>query len=214
MRNLATLAAARPSTALTRFITVNADWAWNASHTGGGANTRLGLQWSQANDGSDAARQASALDLLNAAIPYDAPQTNLALGKAASSSANCSGGETATQAVDGKVSSKWCAPGESGASWLEIDLGAATAVGRIIVRHAGAGGEPSGYNTQDFTVRTSVDDATWADAAAITGNARAVTIHRVYPAKAARYVRIDVTKPQSATDAVATRIDEVEVFAR
>jgi predicted alpha-1,6-mannanase (GH76 family) len=214
MRNLATLTAARPSASLVRFIAQNADWAWNAAHTGAGAGTRVGLGWSHDFDSGDAARQASGLDLFNAAIAFDAPQTNLALGKSTTTSAPCSAGEGGDNAVDGKVSSKWCGSPSSGPTWLEVDLGASTDVGRIIVRHAGAGGEDVGFDTKDFSLSVGTDGTTWSKVASVTGNTRSVTIHRVVPSASARYVRLEITTPQSSANFTASRVDELEIYAR
>jgi hypothetical protein len=47
----------------------------------------------------------------------------------------------------------------------------------------------------------------------VTGNTRDVTIHR-FAARHARRIRLTITAPQSATDAVAARIYELEAFAR
>lgn len=213
MRNFAVLADARPSPDKVRFITHNADWLWNAARRGTNADTRFGLNWSEAFDSGDAARQASALDLLNVALAYDAPEDNLAIGKTVKSTAPCNDEEAAALAVDGDVSTKWCGV-PTGAMSLEVDLGASTDVGRIIVRHAGAGGEKAGWNTKDFSLRSSDDGTTWADVTSVTSNTRAVTIHRLFPARPARFVRLEITAPQSASDAVAARIDEIEIYAR
>ena len=214
MRNLATLVEANPTAANKRFITHNADWVWNAARSGLGAGTRLGLSWSRPFDSGDAARQASALDLLNASIPYDAPQKNLALAKPATSNAKCSDDEGAERAVDGKVGTKWCGSATSGAYWLEVDLGESTTIGRVLLRHAGAGGENAGWNTKDFMLRVSSDHTTWSDVATVTGSTRSVTIHRLLPAATTRYLRLDVTAPQSDPAVVAARIAELEVYAR
>lgn len=104
--------------------------------------------------------------------------------------------------------------GISDDSWIELDLGAAQPIGRVVLRHAGAGGEQSDWNTKDFQLRVSDDGAAWTDLATVKGNTRSVTIHRAFPAVRGRYVRLDVSAAQSATDFVATRIDEVEVYAR
>ncbi len=79
------------------------------------------------------------------------------------------------------------------------------------VRHAGAGGENSAWNTRDFEIATSADNATWANAVSVTGNTADVTTHPI-PSLRARYVRLHVTTAQTATDFVAARIYELEVY--
>jgi hypothetical protein len=56
-----------------------------------------------------------------------------------------------------------------------------------------------------------MDGQTWTPSVGVTGNTADMTTHLV-PAVAARYVRLHVTTPQTATDFVATRIYELEVF--
>jgi len=41
---------------------------------------------------------------------------------------------------------------------------------RIIVRHAGAGGENTAWNTRDFSLSASDDGTTWTPLASVTGN--------------------------------------------
>ncbi len=150
MRHLAELAAASGAAAQGRyraFFARNADWIWNVAR---GAGYQLGLTWGAPFDSADAARQGSALDALNAAIPYSEPEANVALLKAAAANASCATDQTAAQSFDGTVLTKWCAGATGGAYWLQIDLGAASDVGRIIVRHAGAGGESQAWNTSRF----------------------------------------------------------------
>jgi predicted alpha-1,6-mannanase (GH76 family) len=210
MRHLAELDAATSESRYRVFITVNADWIWNAART---SSNDLGLSWSQATDAVDASRQSSALDALNAAIPYAAPATNLALHKTATANGACASGQGAAQAVDGLTSTKWCAGASNGAYWLEVDLGAATEVGRIIVRHSGAGGESAGWNTRDFTLNVSTNGTSWQPVAAVKGNTRSVTIHGFAPVTT-RYVRLEITSPQTDPQYPAARIYELETYAR
>ena len=211
MRHLAELAEATGTVRDGAFIASNADWAWNAAQD---AEGDIGLSWSQAFDGADGARQGSALDLLNAAIPLTSPEPNAALFKTATANGICSPTQTAAEAFDGTVLTKWCAGSSNGSYFLQVDLGDMVPVGRVIVRHAGAGGESAAWNTEDFQVRVSTDQTTWTDAKTITGNTRSVTIHRVVPPVSARWVRLNITAPQSDPATVAARIDELEIYAR
>ncbi|HEY8086713.1 MAG TPA: glycoside hydrolase family 76 protein [Polyangiaceae bacterium] len=210
MRHLAELAAATGAARDIAFLTTNADWIWNAAR---GSGDQVGLGWSQAFDSADGARQGSALDALNATIPYAAPQSNEALSKSAAASGSCATDQTAAQAFDGKVTTKWCSGATSTGYWLDVDLGSVAAVGRIIVRHAGAGGESTAWNTRDFSLSASDDDKTWTPLASVTGNTRDVTIHR-FASTQARYVRMGITAPQTDPKTVAARIDELEVYGR
>ena len=210
MRHLAELAQATGEPAYRAFIAVNADWIWNAARN---ASDDLGLMWSQGIDAVDASRQASALDALNAAIPYAQPAPNLALNKTATANGACAAGQGAAQAFDGSTSTKWCAGATGGAYWLEVDLGSALDVGRIIVRHAGAGGEPTGRNTRDFSLAASADAASWATVATVKGNTRSASIHRFAPVSA-RYLRLAITAPQTDPQYPAARIYELEAYAR
>lgn len=209
MRNLGVLYAAHPAPQNAAFLAVNADWIGNAAHTN---VWNVGLSWSQAPDAADAARQASGLDALNAAIALSAPQPNVALSATATASSKCTDTEAADRAIDGNATTKWCGAGND--TWLELDLGSSTPIGRLVVRHAQAGGEKSSWNTKDFKLRVSDDKSTWTDVANVTGNTRAVTIHRRYPAQNARYVRLEVAAAQSDSSTVATRIYELEAYAR
>jgi predicted alpha-1,6-mannanase (GH76 family) len=210
MRHLVELAKATNTPRDIAFLTTNADWVWNAARN---ANDDLGLSWSQAIDSVDAARQSSALDALNAAVPWSAAAPNLALDKKATANGSCATGQTAAQGDDGSTTTKWCAGATNGAYWILIDLGAPASVSRIIVRHAGAGGENAGWNTKDFTLSASADGKTFAPVATVTGNTRSVTIHRFAPVSA-RYLRMDITAPQTDPQYPAARVYEIEAYER
>ncbi len=78
------------------------------------------------------------------------PAVNLALHKPATADSSCNANEGAAKAVNGSVSGgncdKWCSLGAS--KWLRVDLGTQATVGRFVLRHAGAGGEPARFDTQ------------------------------------------------------------------
>lgn len=209
-RNLRELTAAAPDPKDRPFLAKSADYAWNAARND---SDQIGLVWSGPFDRADAIRQSSALDVLVAAIPYAAPAPNLALRKTAKSNGACTAAEDADKAVDGVTTTKWCAGATAGAYWLEIDLGAATDVGRVVLRHAGAGGESQTWDTKDFTLSASKDGTTWTPVAKTTNNVRPVTIHSFSPVKAVK-LRLDIQSPQTAPSTIAARIDELEAYAR
>ncbi|GIG67693.1 GH92 family glycosyl hydrolase [Phytomonospora endophytica] len=147
-----------------------------------------------------------------AAQPPPAPElgTNLALGKPASGSASCSG-EGPEKAVDGSLSgnSKWCSTA-SGTKSLQVDLGSAQNVSSFVVKHAGLGGETTGWNTGSFTISTSTDGNAWTQAVAVSGQRASRTYHP-FSSRQARYVRLDITTPTNNGNGAA-RIYEFEAY--
>jgi predicted alpha-1,6-mannanase (GH76 family) len=212
MRHLAELWAKTNDPVVRAFIANNADWVWNADSN---ENSQLGLVWSGPVDGDDAARQSSGLDALIAAIPFTIAEPNLALSKPATANGTCATGQAAPMADDGLITTKWCSGATNGGYWLDIDLGSPVSVSRMIVRHAGAGGEDAGYNTRDFTLSVSPDEdgGPAMTVAAVTGNTNDVTIHRFAPTQASRVV-MDISSPQTTTANPAARVYDLEVYAR
>jgi hypothetical protein len=145
--------------------------------------------------------------------PAAAPNlgTNLARNKATTSSAACASTETSNKAVDGSLAnnSKWCSL-TAGAT-LTVDLGSAQTVASFVVKHAGLGGENTGWNTGAFSIATSTDNATWTTAVTVSGSRASRTYHPV-AARSARYVRLTVTTPTNNGNNAA-RIYELEVYA-
>ena len=136
---------------------------------------------------------------------------NLALGKTATSgSAECGSAETAAKAVDGRLqdNSKWCTGGTP--HTLTVDLGSAQTVSSFVVKHAGLGGEQTGWNTGAYTIATSTDGSTWSTAVTVTG-ARNSRSYLPIPARTARYVRLDASTPANDGN-TAARIYELEVY--
>jgi hypothetical protein len=138
--------------------------------------------------------------------------TNLALNRPATADGRCASSEGPEKAVNGSVSGgnsdKWCSLGAS--KWLQVDLGATQRIGRFVVRHAGAGGEPTAFNTKDFDLQTSADGTTWTTAAAARNNTANVSTHVIAPVNA-RYVRINVLVPTQIA-VRAARIYELEAY--
>ncbi|GAB3855402.1 hypothetical protein GCM10027610_088660 [Dactylosporangium cerinum] len=141
------------------------------------------------------------------------PATNLALNKTATADSQCASTEGPAKAVNGTVNGgnadKWCSLGAS--KWWRVDLGATVSVGRVVIRHAGAGGENTAFNTRDFDVQTSTDGNTWTTVSQVRGNTGNVTTS-TFTAAGTRYVRVNVIAPTSNAD-TAARLYEVEVYA-
>ncbi|NUT33859.1 MAG: alpha-mannosidase [Hamadaea sp.] len=148
------------------------------------------------------------------APPPAAPSlgTNLALGKAATGSASCAATESPAKAFDGQLSaaSKWCSAA-SGTKTLQVDLGSVQNVGAFVVKHAGLGGETTGWNTGAFSISTSTDGTTWTQRAAVSGSRSSRTYHPIATVSA-RHVRLDITTPTNNGN-TAARIAEFEVYA-
>jgi glucose/arabinose dehydrogenase/type 1 glutamine amidotransferase len=141
------------------------------------------------------------------------PVPNLALNRAATADSACNADEAAPKAVNGSVSGgntdKWCSLGSS--RWLRVDLGSARTVGRLVLRHAGAGGEPVRFNTRDFDLQVSTNGTDWTTVSAVRGNTASVSTHPITPVTA-RYVRVNVLAPTQDSDPAA-RIYEFEAYS-
>jgi hypothetical protein len=141
------------------------------------------------------------------------PAVNLALHKQATADSSCNANEGAAKAVNGSVSGgnsdKWCSLGTS--RWLRVDLGTQATIGRLVLRHAGAGGEPARFDTRDFDVQVSTNGTDWTTVVSARGNTADVSTHPISPVTA-RYVRVDVLVPTQDTDRAA-RIYELEAYS-
>jgi hypothetical protein len=187
---------------------LQSDNLWSSNKN---AQDELGYEWEKPFDTATASHQSSALDALLAAVRSS--NMNLALvGGTATGSAACSAAESASNAIDGSLrfGSKWCSGG-AGDQMLTVDLGSTRSIVAFRVQHAGAGGENSAWNTRDFEIQTSSDGQAWTSAVAVTGNTSDITTHPIVPVNA-RYARLHITTAQTATDTVAARIYEFEIF--
>jgi hypothetical protein len=141
------------------------------------------------------------------------PAVNLALHRPASADSACNANEGAEKAVNGSVSGgnadKWCSLGA--AKWWRVDLGAVRTLGRFVLRHAGAGGEPARFDTRDFDLQVSTDGTAWTTVVSARGNTADVTTHVIAPV-GARYVRLNVLVPTQDSDRAA-RVYELEAYA-
>jgi predicted alpha-1,2-mannosidase len=159
------------------------------------------------NDGDSAAR------IYEFEVYGTGGQNNIALNRPATASSSCNANEGPEKAVNGSVgggnSDKWCAAGTN--QYLQVDLGSGALIGSFIVRHAGAGGETSDYNTRDFDLVVSNDGSTWTTAVTARGNTTNVTNHPLGTPVSARYVRLNAITPTQTGETVA-RIYELEVY--
>ena len=142
-----------------------------------------------------------------------APSQDLALNQTATSTTPCNSSETAAQAVNGSFSAglndKWCSSVSS--PWLMVDLGSAQNISRVVVEHAGAGGEALNLNTLAFNIQIGTDGVNFNTVANVTGNIDSITTHDFAPTTA-RFVLLNIITPTSTSDTSA-RIYELQVFA-
>jgi hypothetical protein len=139
---------------------------------------------------------------------------NLAVGRPAISSPPCNANTRAVKAVNGTfkagMTDKWCS--NKPAKWMRVDLGSRRVLTRIVVRHAGAGGEKAAFNTRAYAIRTSLDGKNWTlqrQVANNKANANAILL----ASKPARFVRLEVTQGTQSGGGAA-RIYELEVWGR
>jgi hypothetical protein len=144
-----------------------------------------------------------------------AAPVNLTGNASASGSPPCAPDETAARVVDGKVyrqddgdKYKWCSSADN--ANVVVDLGAVLSVGRVIVRHAGAGGETIDYNTRAFTLEVGATLGTLETVATVTNNTQSSTTHD-FAEKQVRFVQLTVATPTQNGNG-STRIYEIEVY--
>jgi len=160
------------------------------------------------------AQYAAAVNNATGSAPVTVPPgRNVALNRPATGSASCAAGETPAQAVNGSVTGgngdKWCSLAAT--KQLQVDLGAGTSITGFVIRHAGAGGEQSAWNTRDYDIQVSADGTTWTTAVQARANTASVTTH--VTAATGRYVRLDVLTAEQSGN-TAARIYEFEIYAQ
>jgi hypothetical protein len=135
--------------------------------------------------------------------------TNIALNKPATANSSTQN-FVAANAVDGSTATYWEGSGAY-PQWLQVDLGSATNIGKVVVKLPPATAWAT--RTQTYSVQTSLDGTTWNTVSAsaghvfdpATGNTNTVT----FAATSARYVRLSFTANTGATGGQAA---ELEVY--
>ncbi len=117
------------------------------------------------------------------------------------------------RAVDGLTATKWTSTAASAEHWLALDLGRPARLRAFIVRHAGAGGEPSYYNTTAYRIESAAGQAgPWTTILQGANPAQAATTsHCLTEPLMTRFVRLYIT--DAGIDDYA-RIPELEVWGR
>jgi predicted alpha-1,2-mannosidase len=140
--------------------------------------------------------------------PAPALGTNLARGRPVAASAPCAAPEAGASAVDASLTSKWCSLGSN--ATLQVDLGSAQQVASFVIKHAGLGGETTGFNTGAFAIDTSTDGTTFSTAVNVGGLRSSRTFHPITP-RTARFVRLRILTPTNNGNG-ASRIYELEAY--
>jgi chitodextrinase len=160
---------------------------------------------------SDAAANTSAQSNTVTATTDAAPNTNLARGKATSES-----GHTQTyasgNAVDGDANSYWESPNNAFPQWIQVDLGAATTIGRIVLKLPPSASWAT--RTQTLSVTGSTDGSSFSTIVNSAGYAfnpsTSNTVTITFVATSQRYVRLNFT---ANTGWPAGQLSEFEVYA-
>ena len=137
---------------------------------------------------------------------------NLAFRARSSGSAPCDPAETPDKALNGNAeggpSDKWCSSASN--AFLQADLGSNVSVGRIVLEHAGAGGDDFSQNTRDFNLQVSSDGTNFTTVTSVKENDQSITTHDITPVQA-RYVRLNVVTPAQNASSTAN-IYEMQVY--
>ncbi|AVT36036.1 discoidin domain-containing protein [Plantactinospora sp. BB1] len=142
--------------------------------------------------------------------PGPQPGTNLARGRPTAESGHVQHYGSGN-IVDGNPDSYWESPNHAFPQWVQVDLGAGTAVGRLVLRLP-----PSpawGARTQTLAVRGSTDGNSFGTLSASAPRrfdpAAGNTVTVTFPATPARYVRLEFT---GNTGWPAGQLSELEVY--
>lgn len=138
-----------------------------------------------------------------------AEQKELARNCTCTSSGYVNEKESDQNALDGSLSTKWCATGE-GPHTITIDLGKEYLIGAVEIAHAQSGGEGSDYNTKAFTIACGTDGKSFPEKTVVTDNKEAVSRTPVKPVKA-RYIKLTINQASQGGD-TAARIYEIQVY--
>jgi len=138
-------------------------------------------------------------------------QVNLALNavdclqnSAYNNSYNCQ------KAYDGNLSTKWVSDGTSIQSSIVVDLGSVKNISKIIVKHAGANGEPQESNTEQFKIEYGSSNiwGPWT-AAEIINNYEQANESELNFNFTARYVHLYIIDPGVDN---YSRVPEIEIW--
>jgi F5/8 type C domain/Abnormal spindle-like microcephaly-assoc'd, ASPM-SPD-2-Hydin len=137
--------------------------------------------------------------------------TNVAAGKPTSASTNNSP-YNSSNVTDADASSYWESANNAFPQWVQVDLGASTSVGKVVLKLPPATAWAA--RTQTLSVLGSLDGSTFSTIVASAGYtfdpASGNTVTISFPAANARYVRVNIT---ANTGWPAGQLSDLEVFA-
>ncbi|WP_198168390.1 discoidin domain-containing protein, partial [Herbidospora yilanensis] len=140
-----------------------------------------------------------------------AANVNLAAGKPTSESGHVQNYGSGN-VVDGDAGSYWESPNNSFPQWVQVDLGAATPVSRLVLKLPPASAWQT--RTQTIEVQGSTDGSAFSTLSAASGRtfdpATGNTVTVTFAASAQRYVRLRFT---SNTGWPAGQLSELEVYS-
>jgi chitodextrinase len=157
----------------------------------------------------DAAGNTSAASNTVTVTTDAAPNTNLAAGKPTSESSHTQVYGSGN-AVDGNQNTYWESVNNAFPQWLQVDLGAATSIGRVVLKLPASWGS----RMQTLSVLGSTDGTnfgtTLKSSAGYTFSPSANTVTITFTAATVRFVRLNIT---GNTGWPAGQISEFEVYA-
>jgi hypothetical protein len=140
-----------------------------------------------------------------------ATTTNVALNQPATASSSVNNAQTPNNAVDGNASSYWESANNAFPQWLQVDLGSALSIGKVVLKLPPA--TSWGARTQTLSVQGSTDGTTFTtlvNSASYTFDpATGNTVTITFAASTQRYVRINFT---ANTGWPAGQASELEVY--
>ncbi|MFF5288762.1 choice-of-anchor D domain-containing protein [Paractinoplanes globisporus] len=137
--------------------------------------------------------------------------TNVAAGRPATASSQVNATQAASTATDGDANTYWESVNGAFPQWLQVDLGAAYAIGKVTLKLP-----PStawATRTQTLSVLTSTDGSSFGTAVGsatytfnpASGNTASITV----PGTSARYLRVNITANSGWP---AGQVSELEVY--
>jgi len=137
--------------------------------------------------------------------------TNVAAGRPANASSQVNSTQAATTVTDGDANTYWESVNGAFPQWLQVDLGAATSIGRVVLKLPPATAWAT--RTQTLSVQTGTEASTVSTAvpsATYTFNpASGNTVTIPVPTTTARYVRVNITANSGWP---AGQVSEFEVY--
>lgn len=164
----------------------------------------------------DVNRVTPAVDLMGVHLPDAAPEgesddRNLAAGKKViAKSGEFNQREIAECAIDDLIDTKWCDGSENNPKYIEIDLGKEETIRGWSVFHAGL--EASAYITKEYSLMVKNEpEGEWKTVDTVYDNKILETNRKLPEAVKARYIRLDVAKPEQ-NGGGTVRIYEFSVY--